>query len=264
MYVPAGRGSVGAFLLVEMSTEKRAPLRDHAQGREQAALVLGAILSGTQISEGCRRVKDFIRKQVSRQFGKPTGLLGRMIERRMSKRTIGDAKWTVSLLHIEPKSRVLEIGFGGGVSTQLASQEASEGLIAGIDLSKTMVEVARERNADAIKAGRMELNQGDAASLAYPDDSFDILFSLHSIYFWTDPLACLKGFRRVLRPGGLLAITIQPKDRWSKEQIGSPGLSLFFGDQVAQLFSFAGFQNVRTESFTENGVVSLQCILGTK
>jgi len=209
-------------------------------------------------------LKEFIRKQVSRQFGKPTGLFGRVIEKRMSKRTAGDSKWTVSLLDIQPKSRILEIGFGGGVSTQFASNEATEGFVAGIDHSTTMVQVARERNADAIKAGRMEFNHGDAASVPYPDDSFDIVFSLHSIYFWTNPLECLKGFRRVLKPGGLLAITIQPKDRWGEEQIGSPGMTMFFGDQVADLFSSAGFKNVRTESLTESGEVSLQCILGTK
>ena len=209
-------------------------------------------------------MKKFIRKQVSRQFGKPTGLLGRMVETRMSKRTAGDAKWTVSLLNIQPNNRILEIGFGGGLSTQLASNDAPQGFVAGIDHSTTMVKVARSRNADAIKAGRMELNQGDAGSVPYPDNSFDVVFSLHSIYFWTNPLECLRGFSRVLKPGGLLAITIQPKDRWGKEQIDSPGMTLFIGNQVADLFTAAGFQNVRTESFTESGEVSLECILGTK
>jgi ubiquinone/menaquinone biosynthesis C-methylase UbiE len=186
-----------------------------------------------------------------------------MIEKRMSQRTAGDAKWTVSLLQIQPKSRILEIGFGGGVATQLASREASEGFVAGIDHSSTMVQVARERNADAIRAGRMELNRGDAGSVPYPDDSFDVVFSLHSIYFWNDPVECLKGFRRALKPGGLLAITIQPKNRWG-ERIGSPGMTLFSGDQVGELFSSAGFRNVRMESHTESGAISLQCILGTK
>ena len=207
---------------------------------------------------------EFVRKYISNQFGKPSGLLGRMIEKRMSKRTTMDAEWTVSLLNIQPKSRILEIGFGGGVSTQLASKYAPQGFVAGIDHSITMVQVARKRNADAIKTGHMELNQGDAASVPYPDESFDIVFSLHSIYFWNNPVECLGGFRRVLKPGGLLAITIQPENRWGKEQIGSPGMTMFFGDQVADLFSSAGFKNVRTESFTESGDVSLQCILGTK
>ena len=207
---------------------------------------------------------EFVRKYISNQFGKPGGWLGRMIEKRMSKRTAIDAEWTVSLLNIQPKSKILEIGFGGGVSTQLASKYATQGFVAGIDHSITMVQVARKRNADAIKTGRMELNQGDAASVPYPDESFDIVFSLHSIYFWDNPVECLKGFRRVLKPDGLLAITIQPKNKWGREQIDSPGMTLFFGNEIGEMFSSAGFQNVRTESSTENGEINLQCIMGNK
>src|SRR5678816_35613 len=114
-----------------------------------------------------------IRKYISGQFGKPRGLLGRLIEKRMTERTTADAKWTVSLLNIQPTSRILEIGFGGGVSTQLASQKASQGFIAGIDHSATMVQAASIRNAASIQAGRMELKQGDAAFIPYPDESFD-------------------------------------------------------------------------------------------
>ena len=204
------------------------------------------------------------RKYISSQFGKPSGLLGRMIEKRMTERTTMDAEWTVSLLNIQPNSRVLEIGFGGGVSTQLASQKASQGFVAGIDHSATMVQAASKRNADAIKAGRVELKQGDAASVPYPDESFDIVFSLHSIYFWQNLVECLKGLRRVLKPGGLLAITIQPRNRWREEQLDAPGMTLFFGKEVAEKFASAGFQNIRIESYTENGDLSLECILGNK
>ena len=209
-------------------------------------------------------IPKFFRKYISGQFGKPSRLLGRMIEKGMSKRTTGDAEWTISLLNIQPSSRVLEIGFGGGVSTQLASQTATQGFVAGIDHSATMVQAASKRNVGAIKAGRMALKQGDAASVFYPDESFDIVFSLHSIYFWKDPAECIKGFRRALKPGGLLAITIQPKDRWRQEQLDVPGMTLFFGNQIGEMFSSAGFQNIRIESYTENGEISLECILGNK
>src|SRR5574341_1328457 len=207
-------------------------------------------------------IRNFVRKYMSNQFGKPRGLFGRMIEKGMSKRTAVDAEWTVSLLNIQPASRILEIGFGGGVSTYLASQMAPEGFVAGIDHSITMVQAASQRNAAAIKAGRMELKQGDAGAIPYPAESFDIVFSLYSIYFWKDPLACLKGFRRVLKPGGLLAITIQPKNRWRQEQLDAPGMTLFFGNELSEMFSSADFQNMRVESYTENGEVNLQCVLG--
>jgi SAM-dependent methyltransferase len=207
---------------------------------------------------------DFIRKYVSKQFGKPGGIFGRVIEKRMTRRTTRDAEWTVSLLDIQPTSRILEIGFGGGVSTYLASQKALRGFVAGIDHSALMVAAASQRNAQAIKAGRMELKVGDAAALPYPDESFDIVFSLHSIYFWPSPMECLREFKRVLRSGGLLAITIQPKNKWPAEQQDAPGMTLFFGDQIVEMFASAGFQNIRMESRAKNGELNLHCILGNK
>ncbi|MEP6693446.1 MAG: class I SAM-dependent methyltransferase [Chloroflexota bacterium] len=149
-------------------------------------------------------------------------------------------------------------------AAHLASQKASQGFVAGIDHSAAMVRVASKRNADAIKSLRMELGQGDAGSIPYPDDSFDIVFSVHSIYFWKDAIQCLKGFRRVLKPGGLLAITIQPKNRWRQEETDPPGMTLFFGDQIKEMFSSAGFHNIQMESYTESGETSLECILGSK
>ncbi len=209
-------------------------------------------------------IRDFIRSFVARQFGNPSGLFGRFIGNGMAKRNVHDATWTISHLNIQLKSRVLEIGFGPGVSTQLVSEKASKGFVAGIDHSRTMVEAARKRNAIAIQAGRMELNEGDVASIPYPDESFDIAFSLHSIYFWDNPIECLKWFRRVLNPGGLLAITIQPKNKWRQIQIDSPGMNLFFGDQIVEMFTSASFQNIRMESYAENEETNLQCILGNK
>src|SRR6185503_12795433 len=112
-----------------------------------------------------------LRKFITRQFGSPSGLFGKFIGNRMAKGNVYDAKWTVSLLDIQPHHRILEIGFGPGVSTQMAGEKVSNGFVAGIDHSETMVQAASKRNADAIRSERMELNQGDVAGLPYPDES---------------------------------------------------------------------------------------------
>jgi len=181
----------------------------------------------------------------------------------MAKGNVHDAQWTISLLEIQPHYRILEIGFGPGVSTQIASQKASKGFIAGIDHSKTMVQSASQRNAVAIQSGRMELKQGEVYSLPYPDESFDIAFSLHSIYFWPKPLDCLKEIMRVLKPGGLLALTIQPKDKW-KPNVDANVMTLYFGKDLASLFSKAGYRNARVEVSPQKDKRALECILGVK
>ena len=199
------------------------------------------------------------------QFRNPSGLFGRFIGNGMARRNDYDARWTVSLLDIHPDDHILEIGFGPGVSTQYASEKATTGLVVGIDHSETMVQAARRRNADAIKAGRIELKQGDVASVPYPDESFDKVFSIHSIYFWERPVDCLKELRRVLKPDGLLAITIKPKDKWTEAQRRETSSStLYFSTDLTQLFSKAGFHDVRVEVCPEQDKFPGECVLGIK
>jgi ubiquinone/menaquinone biosynthesis C-methylase UbiE len=208
-------------------------------------------------------MQERLRSFITKQFGNPSGLLGKFIGNGMARRNVYDAEWTVSLLNIQPHHHILEIGFGPGVSTQRASEKASQGFVAGIDHSRTMVQAASQRNAAAIRSGRVELRYGDVSSLPYPDQSFDIVFSLHSIYFWPKPVDCLKEIRRVLKPDGLLAITIQPKDKW-RPNVDSSIMTLYFGSDVASLFSEAGYRNIRVETSPQEDKESLECIIGVK
>jgi len=208
-----------------------------------------------------------MRKKIStfttRQFGRPSGLFGKFIGNGMAKRNVYDAQWTVSLLDIQPQQRVLEIGFGPGVSTQLVAEKASQGFVAGIDHSQTMIQAASQRNAKAIQTGRMELKQGEVGSLPYPDESFDIVLSLHSIYFWQNPVECLREIKRVLRPDGRLAITIQPKDKWV-QNVDDKVMTLYFGKDLASMFSEAGYRNVRVQIPPAEDRKSLECVIGVK
>jgi len=208
-------------------------------------------------------MRERVRKFVTKQFGSPSGLFGKFIGNRMAKGNVYDASWTVSLLDIQPGDRILEIGFGPGVSTRLAGEKASKGFVAGIDHSTTMVQAASKRNAAAIRSGRMELKHGDVSSLPYPDESFDTAFSLHSIYFWPNPADCLKELRRVLKTGGLLGITIQPKDKWVPN-VDPSVMTLYFGSDLARMFSEAGYRDIRVEVPSQKDKISLECILGVK
>jgi len=199
----------------------------------------------------------------TRQFGNPSGLFGKFIGNGMAKRNIYHAQWTVSLLDIQPQQRVLEIGFGPGVSTQIVAEKASQGFVAGIDHSQTMIQAASQRNAKAIQTGRMELKQGEVGSLPYPDESFDIVLSLHSIYFWQNPVECLREIKRVLRPDGRLAITIQPKDKWV-QNVDDKVMTLYFGKDLASMFSEAGYRNVRVQIPPAEDRKSLECVIGEK
>ena len=202
---------------------------------------------------------------IANQFRKPSGLLGRLIGSGMARGNEPEARWTVDLLNIQPGTHVLEIGFGPGVGIQYAAEQVTQGHVSGIDYSETMVQAARKRNAAAIKNGVVDLRHGDVRSLPFEDETFDRVFTIHSIYFWAEPTACLREIRRVSRTNGVLAITILPKDRWASWRTPPTNVfQLYSAGEVAQLVVDAGFQDARVEEHPQPDTFPGECILALK
>ncbi|HLA43151.1 MAG TPA: hypothetical protein VJZ27_06940, partial [Aggregatilineales bacterium] len=84
-------------------------------------------------------------KMLDRQYRQPSGLIGRWIGQRMASQHIPENLWTVELLKPQKYDHILEIGFGPGVAIQALTQHVTEGWIAGIDFSQTMVRTAQKR-----------------------------------------------------------------------------------------------------------------------
>ena len=202
---------------------------------------------------------------VAGQFRRPRGLVGRLVGQGMVRGNAYEVRWTVALLDLQPADHILEIGFGPGIGIQQAAAQATAGIVMGIDYSITMVHTARRRNAAAIRAGRVVLTHGNVAALPYPDAAFDKAFTIHCIYFWADPQACLTEVRRVLKPSGRVAVTIMPKDRWPPSRTAPPDLfTLYTPDEVARLLSLAGFRDVRVEHSPEPDQFPGASIIGVK
>jgi len=61
----------------------------------------------------------------------------------------------------------------------------------------------------------------------------------------------------------LLAITIQPKDKW-EPNVDTSIMTLYFGKDIVSIFSDAGFRNIRVEVPPQEDKMSIECILGVK
>jgi ubiquinone/menaquinone biosynthesis C-methylase UbiE len=180
------------------------------------------------------------------QFGRPSGLLGRLAGYLMSK-TDEDDRWVVELLDVRPDDRVLDIGSGPGVTLALIARRATAGFVAGVDPSGVMVRQATERNRAAVQAGRVELRPGSASSLPYPDAHFTKACAVHSLYFWPSVEAGLREVHRVLAPDGLHVLAVRTRrpdaGRFSPSRYGLTDEML--ADLVATLAS-VGFRDVTT------------------
>jgi ubiquinone/menaquinone biosynthesis C-methylase UbiE len=111
----------------------------------------------------------------------------------------------LAALDLRPGQTVLDVGCGPGTDLPaLAHAVTSAGSVIGIDHAETFVESARNRVADT---PWVAVRVGDAHQLPLGDNSVDRARTDRVIQHVEDPTAVLAEFRRVLRPGGVAAIT---------------------------------------------------------
>ncbi|HEY9755621.1 MAG TPA: methyltransferase domain-containing protein [Oculatellaceae cyanobacterium] len=114
------------------------------------------------------------------QFSKPRGVLGYVADWMMSHRpeNIQRNEWGLSLLTIQPGDRILEIGFGPGVTVGKAAATAAE--VVGVNHSELMVRQATLRNKDLIDSGKLKLMLGSVETLKPDVGLFDKIYSMNS------------------------------------------------------------------------------------
>ena len=209
-------------------------------------------------------IKDRYESYIDGQFRRPSGIVGRIIGNRMAQQHVPENEWSVSLLSIQPTDHILEIGFGPGTTLQQLAALTPEGYIAGIDFSQAMMQLARKRNIVAIQSGHMCLFYGDAANLPYSENSFDKVLSIHSLYFWPDPLKVLQEILCVLKPGGLLVLTLLPKEKWPGDGMGTPDCRVYRGEDVVKLMIEARFHKAHVVSTPGNAPFRELAVMGVK
>ena len=104
----------------------------------------------------------------------------------------------IQRMGIQTGDRLLEVGVGTGINACLYPRDCK---VTGIDLSAPMLDKARERlTRKGIR--NVRLQEMDAATLKFADDTFDIVYAPYLISVVPDPVAVVREMHRVCRPGG--------------------------------------------------------------
>lgn len=113
-------------------------------------------------------------------------------------------------------ARVLEIGCGRGVGTEIIFERFGAWEVHAFDVDPDMIARAR-RHLSEYPANRLTLFVGDAAAITAEDSSYDAVFDfgiIHHVPAWQH---AVKEVARVLKPGGRFffeEVTRQALDRW--------------------------------------------------
>jgi SAM-dependent methyltransferase len=175
------------------------------------------------------------------------------------------SQWMVKAIHPQPGHRVLELSAGLGDTGLLAAELVQPGgSVLITDGAEAMVQAAREHAAE-VGAQNVELRPMQAEWIDLPTASVDGVLSRFGYMLLLDPEAALRETRRVLKPGGRVALAVWgPLDDnpWMgvvREAIDAAGLaptvapdepgpfSLSAPGAVKDLLETAGFADVEVQ-----------------
>ena len=167
----------------------------------------------------------------------------------------------IQRLALENDHNVLDVASGTGEPGLSIAEIVDKGKVIGIDLSEGMLETAREHAASR-NITNYQTRTADVSKLPFPDQSFDAISCRMGFMFFPDILSTLNEMRRVLKPGGRLAVSVwgppknnfwvtvtmgtinqlmdlppPPKDAPGMFRCAIPGL-------MAEQFKKAGFKNI--------------------
>ena len=127
-------------------------------------------------------------------------LLSAGMDKRWRRRAVRELKLTAN-------DRVIDVCSGtADLAIESVGVTGGAGQVVGIDFSGAMLAIGLDKIRRAGLASRASLARGDAMALPFADREFDAATIAFGIRNVSDPMAGCRELRRVLRPGGRLAI----------------------------------------------------------
>jgi ubiquinone/menaquinone biosynthesis C-methylase UbiE len=173
-----------------------------------------------------------------------------------------------TLANIAPGGKVLDLGCGtGGMLFKLGQEYPNVELLAGIDASEDMLQLARIK-LNSYK--NVDLQLGSVEKLPYPDENFDLIVSSGVIHYVQDTARMIEETLRVLKPHGNILLTDMAKESMATkivslfQRVTDPGAVRYYSlHSASELLQSRGFEIQSAELF-KAGSFGLYLIQGVK
>ena len=152
----------------------------------------------------------------------------------------------IELMEIPADARILDLGCGSGWASRLMAEKAQRGKVIGIDISDEMVQLATNTSKEL---SNIEFKVASAEALPFRDNEYTHVFSMESLYYYSNMLVALKEVYRVLDDGGRFVTVVdlyfenEPSHQWIPT-LNVPVQLLSIPD-YRKFFEQAGFVNVQ-------------------
>jgi ubiquinone/menaquinone biosynthesis C-methylase UbiE len=155
----------------------------------------------------------------------------------------------VKATELDSNGTAVDVGCGTGFLTkQLATHTQGRCKIIGVDLSPSMLEVAKENVAKLGLLESVEFRVGDAENLPVEDDVADAVVGNMVLHHCPTPKRAIAEMTRVVRPGGkvVFADLENHKEEWLKREMADRWLG-FELSEIEEWLKEAGLEGVKVE-----------------
>lgn len=175
-------------------------------------------------------------------------------------------------VEIQPNDRILDLACGTGLDAVIAAQRVGDdGIVIGVDITSSMLEVAKEKQkADPLLARQLKLVQHDIANLSgcelVEKGSFDTIICSNAFVLLESPEKIVAHWREYLKPGGRMIIDV-PHEKSMRTGVlierASQRLNVPFPSSRLWITSKESFSNIlESQGFVVERVETLEKIVG--
>lgn len=184
------------------------------------------------------------------QYRCPTGVLGRRVAANMNKGHWDLTTWGLKHVSIKSDSVILDVGCGGGKTTNRLAKRANQGKVYGLDQSADMVDYSRQINKKLIAQNRVEIVHSSVEKTGFKDEFFDLVTAIETYYFWPTLANAFREIKRILKKEGyLLIISEMIKDGTyeveNAEIIAKTQVHLVPLQELQRILDSAGYSTVK-------------------
>lgn len=184
---------------------------------------------------------------------------GRWQLRAMNNRYSMLGVWGLSHVNFARKRLVLDVGCGGGKNLERILKQSKQINAVGVDISPASIQVTKKKNLRALKDGRLQVVQGQAESLPFASNLFDLVTAFETVYFWDVEKGLAEVYRTLKKGGQLLIVNESQSSKGIEEYEQSIGFTVYTKDELCKIVKKAGFKNIRSDVGENGGWFAIVC-----
>ncbi|WP_109436999.1 MULTISPECIES: class I SAM-dependent methyltransferase [Aquimarina] len=190
-------------------------------------------------------------KGIEKQLSNPEGEFGIEIAKNMNESNIQMTIDSIKSLKLLKSDFLLEIGHGNCGHLEKIYRDTNGVKYFGLEISETMKYEAERINKKLLQNNQISFYLYDGIKIPFPDNYFDKIFTVNTIYFWENPLDFIIEIYRVLKTNGILILTFAQKDFMKKLPFVKDKFSLYDNNDLKLLIKKTGFNIIETENMSE-------------